>query len=277
MTTNLLEFHPLANEYPLMTAAELAELADDIAANGQREPVWTYEGKILDGRNRWLACQKGNLPCRVEAYTGDDPHLVATGPRPHIAAKRRVAFLEGSLMAIKLVSQKMVSVTLELALQFRDMQSIRGERDLKSSCCKEQIKLLEDGKLFTLVWGRYKKGGVWHRANGNHTSHEVVACRQATDGSLDDKSARFVETMLTKRGGVWEGGPEDLPRLQDGQLKALCGACRRVWRVQRVPFPRVHKMNQQRAKYPLPGLNVSQAPYLRRRCLSQDGAPKSRG
>lgn len=51
-------FHPLANVFPLMTDEEFSQLVADIKANGLAEPVIMYEGKILDGRNRWLATQQ---------------------------------------------------------------------------------------------------------------------------------------------------------------------------------------------------------------------------
>jgi ParB-like chromosome segregation protein Spo0J len=49
-----MEFHPIANVWPMLDDDALKALADDIRANGQSVPIVTYEGKILDGRNRYL-------------------------------------------------------------------------------------------------------------------------------------------------------------------------------------------------------------------------------
>lgn len=66
MTVNITEsnpiFHPLANAFPLLPedSEEFAELVKDIEANGLNHPIVRFEGKILDGRNRWRAIQKLN-------------------------------------------------------------------------------------------------------------------------------------------------------------------------------------------------------------------------
>jgi ParB-like chromosome segregation protein Spo0J len=52
-----LEFHPLAEMFPLIGDDELRELGEDIRKNGLCEPITLYEGKILDGRNRYLAAK----------------------------------------------------------------------------------------------------------------------------------------------------------------------------------------------------------------------------
>src|SRR5262249_18788087 len=50
-----LKFHPLADLFPLMEGEEFAALVADIDKNGLQQHVVTYEGKILDGRNRYRA------------------------------------------------------------------------------------------------------------------------------------------------------------------------------------------------------------------------------
>lgn len=68
-----MEFHEIANKFPMMGVDEFDQLKADIKANGLLEPIWLYEGKILDGRNRWLACgEVGEKPC-FNYYQEDQP------------------------------------------------------------------------------------------------------------------------------------------------------------------------------------------------------------
>jgi len=69
----MLEFHPIANCFPLIDGAEFDELVADIREHGIREPVILHEGKILDGRNRYRASATAGVDCPMEPYRGDDP------------------------------------------------------------------------------------------------------------------------------------------------------------------------------------------------------------
>ena len=60
-TVTDLEFHEAANIFPLCEGPELDALADDIEENGLQIPIETLDGKIIDGRRRWLACQKKDI------------------------------------------------------------------------------------------------------------------------------------------------------------------------------------------------------------------------
>lgn len=62
-----------ANFYPMLGEEELAELAADIEANGQRDPITVNkDGVLLDGRNRLAACKKLGIEPLVAVYEGDD-------------------------------------------------------------------------------------------------------------------------------------------------------------------------------------------------------------
>src|SRR6476620_5362229 len=73
IANNDLEFHPISNIFPLMGDDDLRQLAEDIKANGLKEPIWRYEGKILDGRNRWRACLLAGIEPQFRTYTGSSP------------------------------------------------------------------------------------------------------------------------------------------------------------------------------------------------------------
>ena len=107
-----MEFHPIANIFPMMGDEELGELADDIVENLLHQPIVIYEGKILDGRNRYRAwcdsCGADELPREyfedikiypsgepaVTDYEGDDPLsyvLSLNLHRRHLTASQRAA------------------------------------------------------------------------------------------------------------------------------------------------------------------------------------------
>lgn len=64
---------PHADDYPMLSDEALQELIADIAENGLRDPITvTPDGVLLDGRNRWKACQALGIEPEVEIYEGDD-------------------------------------------------------------------------------------------------------------------------------------------------------------------------------------------------------------
>ena len=71
--TTDMEFHELCLIFPTMEDAALEELAQDIKRNGLNHPIIEHEGKILDGRHRYLACLRAGVKPIFEAYRGDNP------------------------------------------------------------------------------------------------------------------------------------------------------------------------------------------------------------
>ena len=72
-TISKMELHPLCEIFQQGDDRTLSEMADDIARNGLNDPIVRYEGRILDGRNRFLACKMAGVEPRFEEYTGDKP------------------------------------------------------------------------------------------------------------------------------------------------------------------------------------------------------------
>lgn len=75
--SNMLGTHPYADAWPWLTEEELGELAEDIKANGLRNPVVVYDGLILDGRNRASACGRVGVKATFVEFEGTDDEALA--------------------------------------------------------------------------------------------------------------------------------------------------------------------------------------------------------
>ena len=66
----MMQAHEVAQIFPMMSVSEFENLKADIAANGLREPVWTYRGQIIDGRNRYKACSELGIAPACREWDG---------------------------------------------------------------------------------------------------------------------------------------------------------------------------------------------------------------
>ena len=78
-----LAFHAIADIFPLMDGQPLADLTEDIKIHGLREPIWLYEGQILDGRNRYRACLAAGVEPVFADYSGNDALAFAVSLNLH--------------------------------------------------------------------------------------------------------------------------------------------------------------------------------------------------
>jgi hypothetical protein len=96
-------FHPASDELsPLMKPGQISGLADDIKQYGMLLPITLYEGKILDGRCRYLACLEAGVEPTFKNFPDDYPHysgshidfiLSANLMRQHLSEDQRAVIL----------------------------------------------------------------------------------------------------------------------------------------------------------------------------------------
>ncbi len=97
-------FHPLAGIFPLPGEDELRAMADDIADHGLREPIATLEGRILDGRCRYLACKIAGVEPRFESHDGEEPISYVLSRNFH---RRHLTQPQRAMVAARLANLKL--------------------------------------------------------------------------------------------------------------------------------------------------------------------------
>jgi hypothetical protein len=67
-----LEFHELSMRWELMSGSQTHEMAENMRKNGYNKhiPIWLFEGKILDGRNRYTASKLAGVEPSFLTFEG---------------------------------------------------------------------------------------------------------------------------------------------------------------------------------------------------------------
>ena len=95
------EFHPLANIFPLIEGQAYQDLMADVLKHGVREPISLFEGKILDGRNRYRAATAMGVPCDFRSYEGKDAAAFVISLNLH---RRHLSESQRAMVAAKLAN-----------------------------------------------------------------------------------------------------------------------------------------------------------------------------
>ena len=91
--SSALEFHPMADIFPLPEEQYFQALAKDITARGLLEDIVLCGGKILDGRCRYRACERTGVAPKFKEYLGDDPLgfvIIRNVHRRHLTRHQRL-------------------------------------------------------------------------------------------------------------------------------------------------------------------------------------------
>lgn len=141
-------FHPACTIFPPLPADELRELADDIAANGLRNPVVLFQGKILDGRNRYVSCEMAGVEPRFIEFEGDDPigWVVSQNLlRRHLTASQKAVVALDLLPLLK----------KEAKQRQRQSNAYRGNGQSAQKCANQKGKAAELAAKIVGVGSRY--------------------------------------------------------------------------------------------------------------------------
>lgn len=153
-----LEAHDLALAFPDLSEKAYGELLIDIRDNGQLAPIVLFEGKILDGKNRYRVCQELGLEPITQDYEGEDPaaYVISLNiQRRHLTASQRaVAADKISAWSTKGRPKKEANLPIkkpdvkeaseQLGVSGR---STRAARKVRQEAPKEVREALESGEV----------------------------------------------------------------------------------------------------------------------------------
>lgn len=162
-----MKLHPYADIFPAMSAEEFSELKADIAKHGQRETIKTKDGKIIDGKNRFNACNELGKRPRFEEYTGEDilEYVVSLNlSRRHLSTSQRAAIAasllpeyEKAAKERQSLSGRKLSINLQHAEKGRstekaaDAFGVSASTVIKADKIKDEspkvFKQVRDGKI----------------------------------------------------------------------------------------------------------------------------------
>lgn len=116
-------YHEYANLFPMLGYRELQDLSSDIQKNGLQVPITLYEGKVLDGRNRYQACLMAEVELITENYTGEDALAYVIS---HNLRRRHLTESQRAMVASKVATMRLGEN------QYKEGPSIGGPKGLST-------------------------------------------------------------------------------------------------------------------------------------------------
>jgi hypothetical protein len=163
--------HPAAALFPLLDGAEKKAFVEDVRAHGVREPLKTWRGYLIDGRNRLMACEAiGITPFYKEMNFADEVEVIdyiisENVKRRHLDAGQRAMLGEA------------LAPMLEKAAKLRQSEGQQKGREHRGS---------------PLIKGKPSKGGEVNRQLGKmlNVGHDTISKARKVAKSSPELAAK---------------------------------------------------------------------------------------
>lgn len=224
-----LNVHPAAEFFPLMSEAELKELAEDISANGLVDPIvlWMKDDKLLlDGRNRLdamalagllgvnkhgdLCDVKSSNLIKLQVFNDGDPYAIAVSfnvHRRHLTSEQKRQLLAKLFKVDPEKSNRQVAKTIGVD----DKTAAKVRKDLERTAEIPQLKKTKgkDGKKRPAM----KRSKVTEVALADHDPATSAAKRIGENAAFDDDASVDEATKHITKIGL-----RTVSRLKDGRV-----------------------------------------------------------
>ena len=219
-----MQSHRAAEIFPKMAGADFEALVDDIRQHGQREPIVVHDGLILDGRNRYQACQQLGIEPLIAEWDGTGTseafvismnihrrHL-GSGQRAMIA-KRLATLSHGQKKAdAQICASAQAEAAEPLNVSRRSVQHAavvqeKAAPELVEAVDRGDIAVSTAAELVNLPKARQR---------------EIATARGKLAARLAAKSARRVLTAKARRAhDTWQSDPTPKETEHDRDLRIL--------------------------------------------------------
>lgn len=115
-----LEFHRFADLLPMMSGREFEDLKKSIQSTGLQEPILLYEGKVLDGRNRYRACLALGLKPEFSDLEIADDQAAIDYVISHNLQRRNLTASQKAVVALRAYPEIKDAVRKERIQKIRD-------------------------------------------------------------------------------------------------------------------------------------------------------------
>jgi hypothetical protein len=203
--------HPLASIFPRMGKEEMTELVADIRKNGMLERITLYEGKILDGNNRYVAAGVIGLKLTEANFRqlpdGVDPWDFVVSEniqRRHLSQDQKREVIEALVKADPTKSNRAIAAVakvdkntvktvrdgLEATGEIHQLEETIGKDGKKRKMAKTGTKKKTPKKIEPHVAYKAKQEELIDLLKETHTSHsQAVEWADNTKRRLDETVA----------------------------------------------------------------------------------------
>jgi len=239
------EFHELANVFPMLSDDEAKALAEDIFSHGLQEPITLLDGKILDGRNRHIACLDAGVEPQFTLCKGNNPVAFVVSrnlTRRHLGEGQRamVAKKLATLEHGQRQTGKFAAVTTQA--QAASMLNV-SERSVPTAgaiidkAVPEIVKAVEKGNVSVSAAAQFARQPKKEQAKQIREAKTLADAVKAHRKGLSTRSGKPNEVLYS---GVVASRPKppDARCCRDGSLRDR--KCRRSSAASRPPW--AHRM-----------------------------------
>jgi hypothetical protein len=167
--------------FPPIFEEDFSKLVADIKENGLHQPVILYQGKILDGNNRYRACDQARIEPRFADFKGTDAQaqayvVSANIHRRHLSPDQRREIIATLLKVDPTKSDRQIAATAKV--DNKTVAAVRGRMEATEEIPQLDKTTGADGKTRKRKASKPKSG-----SGGPKGKKEMITFKEVVNAS----------------------------------------------------------------------------------------------